>query len=89
MLIVYDNQIVVSRYEHLHGRLLCYIWLRPHQTANEYTNKEDNDRNSSLRHAGNEDLRGEVQRELRPKGRRSMRTAEDLRKGKSKKWKNS
>jgi len=37
----------------------------------------------------NKDLRGEEPREQRPKGRRSMRTAENLRKRKSKKWKNS
>ena len=24
MLIAYDSKIVVSRYEHLHGRLVCY-----------------------------------------------------------------
>ena len=45
MSIAYDSKIVVSRYEHLHGRLVCYISLRQHQTANDYTNKEDNDRN--------------------------------------------
>jgi len=59
MSIAYDSKIVVSRYEHLQGRLVCYNWLRLHQTANDYTNKEDNDRNSYLRHSGNEDLRGE------------------------------
>jgi len=37
----------------------------------------------------NEDLRGEVEREQRPKGRKSRRTTKDLRKRKSKKWKNS
>jgi len=74
MLIAYDSEIVVSRYEHLQGRLVCYIWLRQHQTANDYTNKEDNDRNSELRHSGNEDLRGEELRERRPKGRSSTRT---------------
>jgi len=46
MSIVYDSKIVVSRYEQQHGRLACYISLRQHQTATDYTNKEDNDRNS-------------------------------------------
>ena len=59
--------IVVAHYEHLHRRLVCYIWLRLYQKANEYTNKEDNDWNSLLRYSGyntkNEDLRNEDQQE--------------------------
>jgi len=33
MSIAYDSKIVISRYEHLQGRLVCYIWLRLHQNG--------------------------------------------------------
>ena len=64
MSIAYDSKIVVSRYEHLKGRLVCYIWLRQYQTANDYTNKED----KGL------ELLIETFWKRRPKGGRAMKT---------------
>ena len=35
MSIAYDSKIVVSRYEHLHGRLVCYTVLCEYQQHDE------------------------------------------------------